>query len=378
MEKIQDFGDVMTTNDWIDEAIVAASRRVRAIAAEVTDFPHVTEDKQWGFTPDGVWTGGFWAGLLWLCYENERTPDLLERAIHFTDRLLPRADDRHNHDLGFMFVPSAIKGWRLTGDPRYHAAAIDAARALAGQYNSQAGYIPGWGFFGSIDWSGSVLIDTLMNMPLLVWAAGQTEAPQLLEVAHAHTATSLAHHFRPDGSVFHMYVFDPATGAPLRGDTYQGHAANSVWSRGQAWAITGLAILAAMTGNQAYRAASERSAAYFLQRLPADGVPPWDFDAPGPNQPKDASAGAIASYGLQKLFAVTGERHYLQSATDLLRDLAESCRNTGDTGGLLLHSTADLPHGLGIDEATMYGDYYYLKSLFALRQQLARKPNKRR
>jgi unsaturated chondroitin disaccharide hydrolase len=51
----------------------------------------------------------------------------------------------------------------------------------------------------------------------------------------------------------------------------------------------------------------------------------------------------------------------------LLKALATTCGNGGDKGGLLLHSTADLTHGLGIDEATMYGDYYYLTSLVALR-----------
>lgn len=361
----------MTTHDWVDEAIAAANLRVRAIAGEARDFPHITEARQWRYTPDGVWTGGFWAGLLWLCYENERAPETLAQAIHFTDRLLARANDQHNHDLGFMFVPSAVKGWQLTGDQRYHAAAIAAARALAGQYNSRAGYIPGWGFFGGVDWSGSVLIDTLMNMPLLVWAAEQADEPHLLTVAHGHTATSLAHHFRPDGSVFHVFVFDPVSGAPLHGDTYQGFAADSAWARGQAWALTGLAMMAEKTGDPAYRAASERSAAYFLRRLPEDRVPPWDFDAPGANQPKDASAGAIASYGLQKLFAVTGERRYLDEASTMLRQLAASCGNTGDAGGLLLHTTADLPHGLGIDESAMYGDYYYLKSLLALRRNLA-------
>jgi len=356
----------MTAEDWHDAAIAGAIDRVRAIARTVTDFPHITEDRQWQLTPDGVWTGGFWAGLLWLAHERERDPASRERALYFTDRLLPRSADTSNHDLGFMFVPSAVKAWQLTGDMRYHRAALAAARSLAAQHNRAAGYIPGWGFFGKEDWSGNVLIDTLMNMPLLVWAAQQSGEAALLDVALSHTATTLAHHFRDDGSVYHVYKFDPATGAPIGGDTYQGFAADSAWSRGQAWAITGLAILGAMLGDKSYIAASERAAAYFLAQLPPDGVPPWDFLAPGPDQPKDASAGAIASYGLQRLFDVTGHRPHLEAATMLLQSLAQSCANAGDEGGLLLHATADLPHGRGIDESTMYGDYYYLKSLLRL------------
>ena len=34
---------------------------------------------------------------------------------------------------------------------------------------------------------------------------------------------------------------------------------------------------------------------------------------------------------------------------------------------MLLHATADLPHDLGIDGSTMYGDFYYLKALMSLR-----------
>jgi len=282
---------------------------------------------------------------------------------------LPRANDSQNHDLGFMFMPSAVQGWQLTGNAAYHAAAISAANALASQFNPRGGFIPGWGFFGSEDWSGSVLIDTLMNLPLLIWAAEQTAKPQLIKVVEAHTAKTLAHHIRDDGSVFHVFKFDPESGRPCHGDTYQGLSSDSSWSRGQSWAITGFAILAAMTGKRTYLAASERVAAYFLAQMPTDGVPPWDFTATGANVPKDSSAGAIASYGFQKLHKLTGARKYLDAATSLLKALTTTCQNTSETGGLLLHSTADLPHGLGVDQSTIYGDYYFLKSLMAHRRR---------
>lgn len=354
-------------SNWLDEAIQQAVSRTNGIAQEAVNFPHITEKKAWRYTPDGVWTGGFWAGLLWLAYQHDKQNVTLERAASFTDRLLPRASDTHNHDLGFMFFPSAIKGWQLTGDQRYYDSALAAANALAGQFNRDAGFIPGWGFFGGEDWSGSVLIDTLMNLPLLVWAVQQGADKQLMEVVRRHAATALQNHLREDGSVFHVFKFDPSNGRPRGGDTYQGLAPDSSWARGQSWAITGLAILARMTGDAGYLDASERVAAYFVSQLPQDGVPPWDFKATGANQPKDSSAGAIASYGFQKLYQVTGKRQYLDTASSLLQALASTCGNSSNAGGLLLHATADLPHGLGIDESTMYGDYYYLKSLMSLR-----------
>lgn len=351
----------------LEQATAAAVEQVDSIAASVSDFPHVTENKHWTCTKDGVWTGGFWAGLLWLAHEHQPAPERLARAHAFTQRLLPRARDAHNHDLGFMFFPSAIKGWQLTGNEDYRRHAIEAANSLAAQLNVKGGFIPGWGFFGGEDWRGSVLIDTLMNLPLLVWAADQGGAPSLMEVVRTHTATALAHHLRPNGSVYHVYKFDPDSGAPLGGDTYQGKGPESAWARGQAWALTGLAMLAGRTKSRAYAAASQKVADFFLSTLPPDHVPHWDFDVSGASEPRDASAGAIASYGLQRLFDLTGERRYLDGATTLLKALAATCANTpGAPGGLLLHATADLPHGLGIDESTMYGDYYYLKSLMAL------------
>lgn len=349
--------------------------RVRRIDAEIVDFPHITEQKKWTFTSDGVWTGGFWAGLLWLAYEYDGDATGLERAIHFTDRLLPRADDANNHDLGFMFVPSAIKGWQLKGREDYRLAALQAATALAGQYNSDAGFIPGWGFFGGEDWSGNVLVDTLMNLPLIVWAVQQGGDAGMLDVVRGHADKNLRHVVRSNGSVYHMFRFSPETGEPLAGDTYQGHGPETTWSRGQAWAIGGFAMLALMLDDAQYLKASERTAAYFLEQLPDDGVPPWDFQAPADLPYKDASAGAIAAFGFIKLFDATGKRHYLDTAARLLSALADDCANAGDEGGLLLHSTADLPHGLGIDESVMYGDYYYLKALMRLQQRLGQASN---
>jgi unsaturated chondroitin disaccharide hydrolase len=357
-------------NSWIGEAITTAIARTDAIAASVTDFPHVTEQGKWTCTPDGVWTGGFWAGLLWLAHERMPTEARAKLATSFTDRLLPRAADTHNHDLGFMFFPSAIKGWQLTGEERYRQAAMDAARALAGQFNPRGGFIPGWGFFGGEDWSGSVLIDTLMNLPLLVWAVQQGGPADLMEVVRRHADTALGNHLRADGSVSHVFKFDTTTGKPLGPATYQGLSAESAWARGQAWALTGLAILANTTGEQKYRAASERIAARFVSSLPDALVPPWDFGATGSDQPRDSSAGAIASFGLLKLHQLTGERQYRQTASKVLRALAETCANHSDKGGLLLHATADLPHGLGIDESAMYGDFYYLKALVSLDRSL--------
>ena len=258
----------------------------------------------------------------------------------------------------------------VLGETRYRDAAKLAARTLAGQYNPAAGFIPGWGYFGGEDWSGNVLIDTLMNLPLIVWAVNEGEDRQLLEVVRGHASNTIRFLMRENGSVFHMFRFTPTTGEPLGGDTYQGHAPDSTWSRGQAWAVTGLAMIGQMLGDDKYIAASERAATYFLSQLPEDGIPLWDFQAPAGVHHKDSSAGAIASYGLLRLSDATGKYAFRDAAGKLLTCLVRDCANEGKDGGLLLHSTADLPHGHGIDKSVMYGDYYYLKALLALRDRV--------
>jgi len=353
-------------SSWLNDGIEAAVNKVRAQASRGGDFPHITEAGKWCTTPDGVWTGGFWAGLLWLSYEEQKSDALLAAAVSFTERLLPRASDPVNHDLGFMFYPSAIKGWRLTGDERYFQAALTAANSLAGQFNPQGGFIPGWGFFGSEDWSGSVLIDTLMNLPLLVWAVNHGADAHLLEVVRRHSKTALANHQREDGSVFHVYKFNTADGTPIAGDTYQGLNASSAWSRGQGWALAGLAMLADMTGSQEYFAAAQRVADYVEKHLPEDRVPPWDYSAIGAPV-KDSSAGAITAYGLIRLWELSSDARHLALAEAMLKALCEDCLAHDDSAPILAHATADLPHGLGIDESVIYGDYYFLKALLTLR-----------
>ncbi|QKJ87527.1 glucuronyl hydrolase [Paramixta manurensis] len=348
---------------WLENAIAKCVKKTQQNARMFNDFPHVTEQGKYGFTPDGVWTGGFWAGVLWLSWHHSKDHALLERATHFTERLLPRANDIRNHDLGFMFYPAALTGWRLTGNETWKKAAITAAHSLGKQFNPQGGFIPGWGFFGGQEWSNSVLIDTLMNLPLLVWAVKQGADRTLLHVVHTHTEKALAHHLREDGSVYHVYHFDEQ-GKGLRGDTYQGMGAESRWARGQAWAVTGLAILAHQLNNDTYLAAAEKVAAFIINHLPADTLPQWDYDADA-HSPKDASAGAISAYGLLRLYRLTGKKQYLMVAESLLKALSNHCILV-DNEGLLAHATADLPHGLGIDQATGYGDYYFLKALTEL------------
>ena len=287
-------------------------------------------------------------------------------AERLLEKFTLRSGEEFNHDLGMMFGPSAVRGWELTGNESYRAAAIAAAGTLAGQLNTNGNFIPGWGFFGADDWSGASLVDTLMNLPLLLWASAETGDDFYRTAALLHGRTSIAHHVRPDGATHHVYHFDPSTGEPLHPGTYQGSSALSCWARGQAWAITGCAQLAAAGAGDEFRAASERAARWYIEHLPQDHIPYWDFDVAGDGEPRDTSAGAIAAYGLLLLAELGTDLPAAETAEKSLRALVTEAQAPSHRPAILLHATADLPHGKGIDESTIYGDYYFVEALRAL------------
>jgi unsaturated chondroitin disaccharide hydrolase len=351
---------------WIDDAIEQALDSVES-RLENSDYPHITEGGEWVTSEDGFWTGGFWIGLLWAGYEARGDERFRATAERLMEKFALRSGEEFNHDLGMMFGPSAVRGWELTGNESYHAAAVAAAGTLAGQLNENGNFIPGWGFFGADDWSGASLVDTLMNLPLLLWASAETGDDSYRTAALLHGKTSIAHHVRPDGATHHVYHFDPSTGKPLHPGTYQGFGPLSCWARGQAWAITGCAQMAAAGAGDEFRLASERAARWYIEHLPADHIPYWDFDVAGDGEPRDASAGAIAAYGLLLLAELGTDLPAAETAEKSLRALVAEAQAPSLHPAILLHATADLPHGKGIDESTIYGDYYFVEALRTLR-----------
>ena len=358
----------MSDHTWVKAALERGLENIE-YRMRTDRYPHVMDEGRWTTSKDGDWTGGFWIGLLWSGYEERREERFRDSAERLLDGFVERAAEHRNHDLGMMFVPSAVRGYELTGNPKYREAALVAASSLAQQFNNRGGFIPGWGFFGDTGWEGSVLIDTLMNVPLLLWAYQETGVERFREVAIRHGDTSLAHHFRTDGSTFHVYRFDPDTGRPLGGHTYQGRGADTCWTRGQAWAITGCALLARAGAGTRYSEAARRAAAYYLAHLPDHLIPPWDFDADAPDEPRDSSAGAIAAYGLLLLGEQLVDSAMASAGEDCLRALVEAAQAPPWHPAILLHATADLPHGIGIDESTVYGDYFFIRALQALRRR---------
>jgi unsaturated chondroitin disaccharide hydrolase len=363
--------------------LAATGREVRNLGnAPAEMFPHFTVDGHWrlldvntvsgmtdGHYEHGNWTAGFSLGVLWLDAlggeggSGDHSHPVREAKRRLTV-LAARSGDHTTHDLGFLFYPSFALGHQLgwvsdTGaEP-----ALRAARQLFLRYNPRTQLIQAFGPVGQPGLAGTSTIDTMMNVPLLFWAARHGEDPMLADAARRHARTSARLYFRPDGSTHHLLSVDPVSGALRERGTFQGAAGGSCWSRGQAWAVSGFAWAYGVTGEWELLEAAERAAAYFFDHLPPNAVPPWDFTA-GDGSTLDASASAAVALGCLFLAESHPDRTaaatYGAAANALLGALADNCLNTDEKrDGLLEHSCYSRPHNLGTDSATAWGDFYF-------------------
>lgn len=347
-------------------ALDYAVGKLRTVAPGVTSFPELTRFERWTYVDDGAWIGGFWPGMLWLAWLDTGEDDFRRLAEESARRLGPRIDDTSTHDLGFLFYPSWVTGWRLTGDPCWRDGAIRAAATLSQRYRPEGRYLRAWGRLGTSDRDGRAIIDTMMNLDLLLWASQETGDPRYADIAVAHAETTAARFVRADGSTCHTFDFDPDSGAPVGQGTHQGYSETSCWSRGQAWAMYGFTTLHLRTGRADFLDTARTAADYFVAHLPADGVPYWDFTSPYlPHDVRDSSAGAVAACGLLDLAVATGHQPYADAATRILHGLIDTCLTVRSdrAEAVLGRATSGRPQERGIEVSLPYGDYYFMEAL---------------
>lgn len=313
------------------------------------------------------WTTSFYPGMLWLAGQLEPEGDWWDLARAHVPSFVRRIDghiDVETHDLGFLYTLSLVPAWVHDADPEARRAAVAAADHLLTRVLPAAGIIQAWGDLDNPVERGRAIIDSLMNMPLLYWASATTGDDKYRATAHRHAAQLRDNIIRDDDTTFHTFYWDPTTGEPLRGDTAQGAADDSTWARGQAWGIYGFMLNFLHTGDETFLASAERCATRFISLLPEDKVPYWDmiFTA-ADGQERDSSAGAIAVCGLLDLAAATGKSEYREEAMAILDALAATCAGSGEDTTLLPHSVYNKNHDAGVDEGSMWGDYFYLEAL---------------
>lgn len=320
------------------------------------------------------WCAGFWPGILWYDYEYTGDEAIRREAEKFTASLKFLSETpAFDHDLGFLVFCSYGNAYRLTNNPEYKQVILDTADTLATLFRPRVETILSWPRNVELFGGHNTIMDNMINLELLFWAAKNGGNPYLADLAISHADKTMKYHFRPDYTSYHVAVYDTLTGDFLRGVTHQGYADNSMWARGQAWAIYGYTVMYRETKDPRYLEFVQRVADVYLERLPEDYVPYWDFDDPAiPDAPRDASAAAVVASALLELSTFTQEersKHYRAAAVKMLESLSsEQYQSRKSKPSFLLHSTGHKPAGSEIDASIIYADYYYIEALLRLKK----------
>ena len=344
----------------------------------------------------GGWTDGFYVGVFNLAYAFTGDDDFLKIAARYDDFFDKRIQNTEeinkennflalDHDVGMIFLPASGFGYLLKENDRDRDILIKAADVLVERFNDKGNFIKAWDTWA---WDtdenfieekkGKVIIDSMMNIPLLFQVAKITGDNSYYDVGIKHAHTVAKHIIREDFSTYHTYNFDYKTGKAIGGRTRQGYADESCWSRGQAWAVYGFALAYKYTGVTKFLEISKKCADYFMSHLSAVDMPCWDFGATGEAfAPWDSAAAAICASGMLEIYDMDKSEEYRENAIRLIKALEKFCL-TDDYDKcqpLILHGCVgtayakDAPAKLcerAIGQALVYSDYFYLESKLKL------------
>lgn len=314
---------------WAGPALERVLGRVAVTRSEVGDrFPLCADPGtgRWTTTGRGSWTGGFWAGLLWLRARHTRKGTDREAAIRFTGRLTDWVDaDTATRGLIFWY------GTALACMPEAAALRVRAARACQDAYDPGLGLVPWGSAFG-----GPRLLARVDGVPGMV--------PLLASVDPQAAGSHLRRHLElcaGEGPFRWSWRHETPVGWVPCDDPPPG------WSRGRAWLLLAVA-------DAAHRLDTGDLTEAMSHLLQGPAVPP--ADEARPEGPLDTSAAAITAVALLKL----GHR---EQALALLDELVGT-HVTAD--GRLLNGCYDLASGTATEHELIWGDFFLAYALATL------------
>lgn len=391
------------TKEETDKALEICARQIIGILPQFTyKFqPAYSIDNFYSPADNIDWTDGFWTGEIWLAYEylmnmeggaQQSASALKEAALIQVDSFLNRIENGisvDHHDMGFLYSPSCVAAYKLTGNENAKRAAVLAADKLITRFHPVGEFIQAWGAMDAPD-NYRLIIDCLLNLPLLYWASEETGDNKYRDIAEKHIHTALGNVIRDDYSTWHTFFFNMETGEPDYGSTCQGYRDGSAWARGQAWGIYGLAVGYKYTKRPEYIDLFRHVTDYFLSRLPEDLVPYWDLEfmdwskeaLEADPQPRDSSSASIAACGMlemAKYLEKEESAYYTDIAAKIMKSLYENyaVKDFSMSNGLVLHSTYSkhTPYNTcnhyGVDECNSWGDYFYMEAMTRLNREWA-------
>ena len=359
---------------WLDKIYEKIMAKMSAQCDRIGDkIPYIAEggvyreDKEQ--TDIVWWTNGFWPGMLWQMY-HATGEEKYKVAANGVEDKLDQAFDKYtglHHDVGFMWLHSAVANYRITGNERSLARGLHAAHLLAGRYNPRGKFIRSW----NRDRAGWVIVDSMMNVPLLYWAEDVIDDPRFKYIAMDHVDTVMNNTVRQDGSCNHIIVLDPTNGELLETPGGQGYASGSSWSRGQAWAIYGFALSYLHTDKKEYLDTAKKVAHYFISQIDlTDGVALLDFRAPKEPVYWDSTAGVCAACGLLEIanhVPALEKDFYINAAIKILKATDKKFCNWD----INYDSIVQMGSGSYFTEhdkhvPIIYGDYFFIEAVLRL------------
>lgn len=318
--------------------------------------------------PSKDWTSGFFPGSLWNIYRLTDDIRYRDRAKEWTAFIEKEKYNGKTHDMGFKVFCSFGNGYKILNDPAYKDIIIASAKTLSTRYDDKIGSIRSWDF-NKEEWQFPVIIDNMMNLELLFEASTYSQDQRYYDIAEQHAKTTLKNHFRTDNSSYHVVDYDTITGHIRSKVTHQGFGKESSWARGQAWGLYGYTMAYRYTENIEFLEQAKKIATFLINhnRLPEDGIPYWDFDAPKiPNEPRDASAAAIIASAMIELYEYTTDKKYLEFSDKIISSLSSEnyvIQDEDEVPFILNHSTGNWPKNDEIDGPISYADYYFLEAI---------------
>ncbi|MFH8580934.1 sugar ABC transporter permease [Streptomyces zaomyceticus] len=348
---------------WAEEALDRLFRRVGETAEQVgARFPLYADpaDGRWTSTGRGSWTGGFWAGLLWLRARHTDDDRHRSAAATATAGLAPWTDaDTATRGLILWYGTAPA-----TGDEAAGVLRARAARAALAAWEPKLGLVP-WG----AALGGPRLRARADGVPGLV--------PLLASAGPEGRAAATAHLHR------HLELCLPGEGSRRPRPSWRRNEVDDWepepepapgWTRGEAWLLLAVAdgLLLGETPSGGSELLTE-AAELLIERcefLTGPLVPP--AETRHPDGPQDTSAAAITAVALLKLALVPGVPSASACAARAVAVLhrltdAHLTRPGGPRPvGMLLDGCYDAPGGTAVRHELVWGDFFLALGLSAL------------
>lgn len=381
-----------------------AQKNANVIGMALREFPARRDGNYFDAERDSLrrtghifcWTQSFFTGMAMLAANHTNNFHMICWCESLYEDYRSKVYDQPKdtmHDLGFLYTLYSTMLYQLTADSKMRELSVRAADVLAHRFLPACKCVQAWGrmddsipdylepelydnnFF--VKSKGLVIIDCMMNLPLLFWAGKETGDPFYTNIAVAHADTTMQYFIREDGSVCHAFRFDTETGEPIEEFNDCGYSVGSHWARGTAWAVYGFVIAWNYTGDIKYKDAALKLATAYLDACRGNPIPVWDFRLPKETPARyggmerewkdwditkqenckynvDTSAAAIIACGFLEL--LKGEHNerlqaYVDDALEALTaylNLEEGC------AGLLARTN-------GTDTYGCYGDYFMME-----------------